>query len=294
MNPFIVVIAMINGMIGGLILVLPILAQQGGTVLSFIVILVTGFFSFYSCYLCVIHLGSHEDLDKAIYYHFGESRAVRIFYDLMVFSNLILIEMLYFNLIVQQWEGLFAPNIANPICNIFALLVLIYVLKYVHFGAELLGYGLISIVMYCIFLIWLVSTAPTGPAKIPEFGTGAVNLAASMGQAFSIQTFFIPVLRELKNGTIASYVRYTLYAYIIGGLVYLYIAFAGAFGIVNRPQIFKPVETIEDYFSRDQWQVAIVEVIYLVHLYSAFGEFMLVCKKRFFSVFSYCGAKETK
>jgi amino acid permease len=167
MNPLVVVLAMINGMIGGLILVLPILTKQGGTVLSFIVITITGFFSYYSCALCVKHLGSHSDLDRAIYYHFGESKLVRVFYDLMVFSNLILIELLYFNLIVQQWDGLFAPSIANPLCNIIFLFILIFVLKYVHFGAKLLGYGLISIALYCIFLIWLLASAPSGSNHIP-------------------------------------------------------------------------------------------------------------------------------
>lgn len=66
MNKYVVIIALVNGMIGGLILVLPILAMQGGTVLSFLVIFVTGLFSFYSCYLCLIHLGRNSDLDKAI------------------------------------------------------------------------------------------------------------------------------------------------------------------------------------------------------------------------------------
>ena len=196
MKPIVTIVALINGMIGGLILVLPILTVEGGTVLSFIVILVTGFFSYYSCYLCVKHLGNHPDLDKAIYYHFGQNKAIRIFYDLMVFSNLLLILLLYFNLIVQQWDGLIHKSIWNPLCNMIALFGLVILLKYVHLGAKLLGYGIISIVFYCIFLIWLVSTAPTnGDNHIPEFGKGAVNLAASMGQAFAIQTFFIPVLR---------------------------------------------------------------------------------------------------
>lgn len=103
--------------------------------------------------------------------------------------------MLYFNLIVTQWKGLVHYDIANPICNAVALVILTFMLNYFHFGAKLLGYGVISIVGYCIFLIWLIITAPAGPNKIPEFGSGAVNLAASMGQAFSIQGFFIPVLR---------------------------------------------------------------------------------------------------
>lgn len=112
MNPTVAVIAMINGMIGGLILVLPILAMEAGYILSPIVIVITGFFSFYSCYLCIIHLGSHSDLDKAVFYHFWQSKAVKVFYDFLVFINLVFILLLYFSLIVQQWQGLVGDSIA--------------------------------------------------------------------------------------------------------------------------------------------------------------------------------------
>lgn len=78
----------------------------------------------------------------------------------------------------------------------------------------------------------MLASAPSGNNKIPLIGTGAVNLAASMGQAFAIQTFFIPVLRELPDTK--NYPKYTLYAYLVGMIVYMYIAFAGGFGIVNR------------------------------------------------------------
>ena len=59
----------------------------------------------------------------------------------------------------------------------------------------MLGYGILSIVGYCIFLIWLAASAPSGDNTIPIAGSGEVNMAASMGQAFAIQTFFIPVLK---------------------------------------------------------------------------------------------------
>jgi amino acid permease len=162
MNKYVTIIAMVNGMIGGLILVLPILALYGGTVLSFLVIMVTGFFSFYSCYLCVIHLGNHSDLDKAILDHFNKSKAMQVFYDLLVFSNLLFLLMLYYNLIVTQWRGLLPYNVANPICNAIGLVVLTFLLNYFHFGAKLLGYGIVSIIGYCIFLVWLISSAPQG------------------------------------------------------------------------------------------------------------------------------------
>lgn len=85
---------------------------------------------------------------------------MRALYDFLVFLNLMFLLMLYFNLIVTQWKGLLPYNLANPICNGFALLGLTIALNYFHFGAKLLGYGVISIIGYCIFLVWLIATAP--------------------------------------------------------------------------------------------------------------------------------------
>ena len=170
MHPGIAVIAMVNGMIGGIILVLPLLALTAGTLVSFFVILVTGAFSFYSCYLCVIHLGNHTDLDKAILHHFNQSKFMRISYDFLVFINLSFLLMLYFDLIVEQWDGLVPYSIAIPIVNAFVLLGLVFLLNYFHFGAKLLGYGIISIIGYCIFLIWLLASAPGGSEVMPVTG----------------------------------------------------------------------------------------------------------------------------
>ncbi len=91
-----VVVGMVNGMIGGLILILPLLALGAGYILSFIVLFITGILSFYSCYLCVIHMGDQPDLDFAILRHFNGNKGIKIFYDLCVWSSLILIDMLYF------------------------------------------------------------------------------------------------------------------------------------------------------------------------------------------------------
>jgi hypothetical protein len=41
-------------------------------------------------------MGDQPDLDYAILRHFNGNRAVKIFYDICVWSNLILIDMLYF------------------------------------------------------------------------------------------------------------------------------------------------------------------------------------------------------
>lgn len=93
-----------------------------------------------------------------------------------------------------------------------------------------MAYGIISIITYVIFLIWVVATSEQGNDQVQfnAFGTGAASLAASMGQAYSIQSFFIPVLK--KNPNPKKYILYTMIAYIVGGSVYFYIAYMGSFG----------------------------------------------------------------
>lgn len=138
-----------------------------------------------------------------------------------------------------QWEGLIPPHepaLANSLANAAALFVLVFVLKYFDFGASLMAYGIISIVTYLLFLIWVIATSDQGYNEVEyeAFGSGAATLAASMGQAFSIQSFFIPVLKMNKSPR--NYVFYTMLAYIIGGLAYYYIAYMGSFGICGEIQ----------------------------------------------------------
>lgn len=235
------VIGMVNGMIGGLILILPVYALQAGYILTLIVIFATGIFSYYSCYLCIIHMGPEIDLDYAILRHFNGARWAKVFYDLCVWLNLILLALLYFELIMIQWQGLIPPHevtFVNPLVNAFVLLGLIFLLKYLELGASIMAYGIISIVCYVLFLIWVAATYNQGNDSVEykPFGTGATTLAAAMGQAFSIQSFFIPVLK--KNPNEKKYAFYTLLAYIAGGLAYYYIAYMGSVGTIAVIQAF--------------------------------------------------------
>ena len=100
------IVALVNGMIGGTILVLPVVSKEGGWAMTMMVILLTGAFSFYSCYLAMIHLGDQKDLDTALLRHFNGSKAIKIFYEFCVFMGLFLLLMLYFELIYIQWQGL--------------------------------------------------------------------------------------------------------------------------------------------------------------------------------------------
>lgn len=91
-----------------------------------------------------------------------------------------------------------------------------------------MGYGVVSIVGYLLFLIWVVSAAPSGNKTVPAVGTGVAGFAAMMGNAFSIQGFFIPVMKCHKNEAKHNLILFL--AFLVGGLAYYYIAFMGSFG----------------------------------------------------------------
>lgn len=114
--------------------------------------------------------------------------------------------------------------------NGLVLLGLVFLLKYTEYGATLMGYGIISIAAYIIFLLWVEITSSNESTTTPFHPTGSttVRLSAAMGQAFSIQAFFIPIMRKSRNKT--NFMLYTILTYLIGGIIYYYIAYIGAYG----------------------------------------------------------------
>ena len=97
------IMGMVNGMIGGLLLILPVDALHAGYITTSTIIVFTGAFSFFSCYLCLMHLGDQPDLDLAVFRHFNGNKCVKIFYDFCVWLSLMGLDLLYFSLILIQW-----------------------------------------------------------------------------------------------------------------------------------------------------------------------------------------------
>ena len=94
-----VVIGLVNGMIGGAILIMPLLSIHTGFALIAIISIISGFFNYYSSLLCLRHLRDYEDLDISILRHFGGRRVYKIFYDIVVMISLTVLLILYFQLI---------------------------------------------------------------------------------------------------------------------------------------------------------------------------------------------------
>lgn len=104
-NPM-TVVGLVNGMIGGIILIMPILALRTGTLLIAPITIIFGFFSYFSCLLCLRHLRNYEDLDEAVLRHFENKRKYKIIYDSIIIISLSVYLILYFGLICDMWEGM--------------------------------------------------------------------------------------------------------------------------------------------------------------------------------------------
>ncbi len=166
------VVAIMNGMIGGVILVLPVSSHQAGYVFTILAIIFSGGFSYYSCFLSIKHLGDQKDMNYAMQAHFGNHRIAKIIYDVVVWLGLLLGSMFYYGLICLQWESITGrQSIVIPLLNTAVIFFLIFVLKYFDFGASLMAYGIISIFAYMIFLIWVIASAPSGQTNWKPIGT---------------------------------------------------------------------------------------------------------------------------
>jgi amino acid permease len=162
LNSPLTVVSLMNGMIGGVILVLPVAAYQAGYLYTILAITISGGFSYYSCYLSVKHLGDQKDMNYSMQAHF-RTPVAKILYDIVVWLGLLFGSMFYYGLICIQWQSILGKDTIDiPLANAAALFLLIFLLKYFDFGASLMAYGIISIIAYMTFLIWVVSTAPSG------------------------------------------------------------------------------------------------------------------------------------
>jgi hypothetical protein len=112
--------------------------------------------------------------------------------------------------------------------NGIVVFFLVFIMRRFELSVSLLGYGILSIFGYMVFLIWLAASAPPGPNKYPVFTWQFADLCNALATAFSMQGVFIPVLRKNKistqNGTLL------LVSFVLGGIIYAYIGFAGSYG----------------------------------------------------------------
>lgn len=122
------------------------------------------------------------------------------------------------------------------------MLLLVLLLEKLQFGAKTMVYGIISLLVYLVFLGLILGfeneSAPVSKDYNP-FGGSIFSLMATMTQGFMIQSFLIPFLKKLANEEEErpNFIKYTFMSYGIGGLSYMFIALVGSFGIFSLIQV---------------------------------------------------------
>jgi amino acid permease len=97
---------LLNGMVGGTILVLPIIGMSTGYLTTVLVSSILGFISYYTGNLVVVHLGKAKNMTESILNHFDQNYSYMTIYAFIIFCGQIPSLIIYFNLICPQLEGL--------------------------------------------------------------------------------------------------------------------------------------------------------------------------------------------
>lgn len=197
-------------------------------------------------------------------------------YDLFSFIGDELILYVYFSIIVKQWEGLFfrqewlLPWL--PYISALSLMLMSILLQKLQLGIELMGYGIISIICYVLFVVWMFVTRPMpeDSKPVPLYTNSFVEMASTLALAIGIQTVFVPLVRANRDQSKGQFIL--LLSFLIGCSTYAYVSIFGGIGIKDRVPAYRQPQTVMEYFYADQWQPFVLELIYLSHLYTVWPE----------------------
>ena len=125
---------LLNGMIGGTILVLPLLGLNSGYLGIPAVSIFYGMIACYTCQLIIQHLGKCTNIREAILEHFHNKHYVTVIYNLVIGGSLLGFIVNYFMLIIVQIEGFVDPSPWIGFSVFLFLIFLTIFMRLVHFG----------------------------------------------------------------------------------------------------------------------------------------------------------------
>lgn len=158
-------------MVGGTILVLPLLGIQTGYITTIIVSFVVGYISYYTALIYIVHLGKEKDIRQALLVHFSFDEKYLKIFSFCLWLGFLPFFWEYFRLICLQIQGLTGSTSSWISFGVFVgLTLLIIFVRIFHVGEETIAVGIITTLIYFIFLVWVQLTAPSGPKTVEPFG----------------------------------------------------------------------------------------------------------------------------
>lgn len=101
------ILGLANLMIGGIMLMIPILAIDAGYMDWITACLIMASATCYTAYLQVKHLGKANNIKELIINHFKGDHTYTNIYNIIIWSNFAVLVVIYFQLFCIQIQGLF-------------------------------------------------------------------------------------------------------------------------------------------------------------------------------------------
>eukprot|EP00919_Chromeraceae_sp_WS-2016_P078531 GHVR01186097.1.p1 GENE.GHVR01186097.1~~GHVR01186097.1.p1 ORF type:complete len:262 (+),score=-11.54 GHVR01186097.1:446-1231(+) len=257
LNPsFQTIFTLINQMIGGAMLTLPVMFRDSGIITGTLIMLASGLISYQTCKIYVIHLSDGDnDIEDAISRILN--RKWENVFKLITGIYLVLLNVIYVELIVDQlydviyfvvyhtghenWiaeKGIkhlvfdrFSIQYLSLVC--FFLLLMLTFIKRLDLLIKLSSYGIISVFAYITFIGFeFISKANNiDYDKIKYLDKDFGNLAGTSAIAFTIHTVVASVMKVNRNQS--KNIRDLKIAYVLGFLLYIGIGIIGSLTVLG-------------------------------------------------------------
>jgi len=215
-------VGLLNAMIGGTMLIVPILALTAGSVEQLLFSLVLGLVTAYTAYLLVSHLGVAKNIKHLILGHFAEDLRVTSVYNMMIWLSFTSAMIVYFNLFCVQVEALLGGTQFLP--EVLALVLILWTafLRETDLSEIVLASGIASIIGFFAFLAFMSLRSETHK-RLPLFGANSTPLTLGLLNSFTTHDFLIQVI--ISNPNRSAYRKIVMLLYLIGTICFIYAAF---------------------------------------------------------------------
>jgi amino acid permease len=220
---FTISLGLLNYMIGGTVLILPLLGMKAGYINIIVVCLMLGIISYYTGNLILSHLGKSRNIKTSILAHFSNNTLYLKIYNGMIWVNFISTFNIYFQIIVIQLYGLIGQKEWIPFATILLLILLILIVRYYNYSEESIALGIVSIIAYLTFTVWVFFSAPNGEKKIEPTGDW-ISLISAMIFSYNIHDCLAQNIVRAENQHENK--NTLLLTYIQGILIYTFVTFS--------------------------------------------------------------------
>jgi hypothetical protein len=218
---------MINGMLGGSALVLPVAGLAAGWFTSLWTLVLVGSLLYYTAALIITHLGKATNIKYAVLAHFNNNYSYVSAYGIIIWISFVPFIVLQLELICMEIEALFGYKSNWITAGVFVLLVGCTIAgRVLHWAEEIMAVGIFGSVIYVIFLIWALITAPSGNNTVPVSGP-PFAIIGTLVTSLEIHDFLAQNI--IKNPRKNEYQSVVKASFLVGGLVYLF-TLMGSFG----------------------------------------------------------------